>query len=61
MTRIPKTKRGGIYKRLETDAEYIARLYAAGHRPHEISTGIVLDAFGDAKGMQRRIVESSAD
>lgn len=68
MNRVPEAKRGGIFKRLETDAEYQARLRAAGHRhgdayghPVEDFKGALLDAFGDGHGMQRRIVESTCD
>jgi hypothetical protein len=64
----PEAKRGGIYKRMETDAEYQARLRAAGHHrggnyghPVDDFHGSALDAFGDSHEMQRRIVESSAD
>lgn len=65
---VPVAKLGGIFKRMETDAEYRVRLIAAGHRsggahghPVEDFKGALLDDFGDAVGMQRRIVESSAD
>lgn len=58
--RIPVAKLGGIYKRMETDAEYTYRLYAAGKRP-DGRRGVALDDHGTAHGMQRRIVESSAD
>jgi hypothetical protein len=61
LTAVPEAKLGGIYKRLETDAEYHARLRAAGKRPPVDVFGAMLDAHGDAHGMQRRIVESSAD
>lgn len=66
MTRIPNAKRGGIYKRMETDAEYQTRLRAAGHHyggdyghPVEDFRGAALDAFGDGRKLQRRIVESA--
>lgn len=43
----PEAKRGGIYKRMETiDPGW---------------SGATLDMHGDLVGMQRRIVESSAD
>lgn len=68
MTRIPEAKRGGIFKRMETDAEYQGRLRSAGHvrggsygHPVEDFKGALLDAFGDDLGMQRRIVESTCE
>lgn len=61
MTRIPAAKLGGIYKRMETDAEYHARLRAAGKAIDAGWGGATLDMHGDRVGMQRRIVESSAD
>lgn len=61
MTAIPIAKRGGIFKRMETDAEYLARLCIAGHgiKIRAVHYGAVLDEFGDDLGMQRRIVEAS--
>lgn len=59
----PEAKRGGIYKRMETDAEYQSRLQTLG-RLSSVQltlTGRLLDEVGDLHGMQRRIVESSAD
>lgn len=61
MTRIPEAKRGGIFKRLETDAEYHARLRAAGKPIDSGWGGATLDMHGDRVGMQRRIVESTCD
>lgn len=60
LSTIPIAKQGGIYKRLETDAEYRTRLCAAGKLAgHEaFAGGVYLDQLGDARGMQRRIVES---
>lgn len=62
MTRIPAAKRGGIFKRMETDDEYLERLVAA-KRIHPSTTyrGAMLDEVGDTYKLQRRIVESSAD
>lgn len=60
MTRIPEAKRGGIYKRLETDDEYLARLVAAGHLTSAtLFRGVMLDEVGDSHGLQRGIVESA--
>jgi hypothetical protein len=56
---VPAAKLGGIFKRMETDAEYILRLRAAGKRPPVDVYGALLDAHGDAHGIQRRIVEST--
>lgn len=62
MTRIPEAKRGGIYKRLETDVEYLARLVKAGRiHPATSLRGLLLDEVGDEYGIQRRIVESTCD
>lgn len=60
MTRIPAAKRGGIFKRMETDDEYALRLAQADKRP-DGRRGVALDDHGTAHGMQRRIVESSCD
>lgn len=61
MSAVPESKRGGIFKRLETDAEYILRLRDAGKRPPVDVLGALLDAHGDAHGIQRRIVESTCE
>ena len=58
---VPEAKRGGIFKRMETDAEYHARLRTAGKGIDAGWTGAMLDMHGDCVGIQRRIVESSAD
>lgn len=62
-SRIPEAKRGGIFKRMETDPEYRARLIAAGHGIKILPNhyGRALDELGDGLRLQRRIVESSAD
>jgi hypothetical protein len=59
MSDAPVAKLGGIFKRMETDAEYIVRLRAAGKRPPVDCWGWMLDQHGDLVGIQRRIVESS--
>ena len=58
---VPIAKLCGIYKRMETDAEYVRRLFDAGKisGPQLYATGRALDTLGDSFGMQRRIVESS--
>lgn len=62
MSTIPVAKRGGIFKRLETDSEYKARLVAAKRVTADtIFAGFMLDEVGDSYNLQRRIVESSAD
>jgi hypothetical protein len=56
---IPIAKQGGIYKRMETDPEYRARLAAAHLAPMDATvSGALLDAHGDAYGIQRKIIES---
>lgn len=60
LSTVPAAKLGGIFKRLETDDEYALRLAKAGKRP-DGRRGVALDDHGTAHGMQRRIVESSAD
>lgn len=60
MNRVPESKLGGIFKRMETDDEYTFRLIAAGKRP-DGRRGVALDDHGTAHGMQRRIVESTCD
>jgi hypothetical protein len=55
---VPEAKLGGIYKRMETDAEYRARLNAAGKYASQSLDGERLDMHGDMVRMQRRIVES---
>ena len=58
----PAAKCGSIYKRMETDAEYLARLCAAGRlTPETCFRGRMLDEVGDSYNLLRRIVESSAD
>jgi hypothetical protein len=59
MVDVPVAKQGGIFKRLETDAEYHARLRAAGKAIDPGWGGTTLDLHGDLVGMQRRIVEST--
>lgn len=61
MTRIPAAKRGGIFKRMETDVEYANRLRSNGHAVPPSFAGDMLDAFGESRRILRRIVESSAD
>lgn len=59
---IPVAKRGAVFKRLETDDEYLARLVKAGRiSPMTTFRGAMLDEVGDTYRMQRRIVESSCD
>lgn len=59
---VPEAKRGGIFKRLETDAEYLARLVAAKRlTPDTCFRGFMLDEVGDGYGLQRRIVESTCE
>lgn len=62
MNRVPESKRGGIFKRMETDDEYLTRLIAA-KRIHPATTfrGALLDEVGDTYNVQRRIVESTCD
>lgn len=50
---------GGKYLRMETDAEYRTRLYAAKRSPGP-ALGRELDAFGDGHNIQRRIVEDQS-
>lgn len=62
MTRVPEAKRGGIIKRMETDAEYLACLVKAGRiHPATSLRGLLLDEVGDEYRLQRRIVESTCD
>jgi hypothetical protein len=59
MVTVSTAKLGGIYKRMETDAEFLARLVAAGHiHPTTSFMGKLLDEVGDSHRLQRRIVES---
>lgn len=57
MTAIPEAKRGGIFKRLETDIEYANRMRSNGWDVPVHFAGDTLDAFGESRRMLRRIVE----
>lgn len=55
-------KRGGVFKRLETDAEFLPRVVAkAMFVPLVSMSGIALDDFAWKHRLQRRIVESSCE
>lgn len=45
-----------VFKRIERDDEFRARLLAAGFEPGT-ATGLALDWFGEAHGKPRRVVE----
>lgn len=55
-------KRGGVFKRLETDAEFLPRVVAkAMFVPLVSSAGVALDDFSWKYRVQRRIIEASCD